>query len=312
MSETSRVEEATEEETMSKSSTTTADAASRPEGDRKSAQVEGSPLQTSTDTAARPTVQTPAPKRRGTRVLVVAGGVTVLVLALVIAYFAFWTLGRSTERLTETFSGSIDQVVVEDVNGSVTLEAGTGTEVTVEQEWLFGDAPDVQMTEDEGTLRITANCGSFCRTHITGTAPTDAKIVVRTEAGSIDVTGFESGVDLSTSAGNVRVTDIVGPAMLRSDAGSIRGDVSEGDVDAQTSAVGIELEVLGDFSRILAVSDAGSVHLTVPDDVYRVEAETSVGRTRVNVSTDPDAPRVIISRSSAGNVTIDRMSGSSS
>ncbi|HSL24775.1 MAG TPA: serine hydrolase domain-containing protein, partial [Acidimicrobiia bacterium] len=67
------------------------------------------------------------------------------------------------------------------------------------------------------------------------------------------------------------------------------------------------LAVLGDFSRISAVSDAGSVNLTVPDDVYRVDAETSVGRIEVNVSTAPEAARVIVARSDAGNVTIDHL-----
>lgn len=267
---------------------------------------------TVTEDAAGPTVRTRARPRRGLRVLVVAGGLILLALALVIAYFAFWTLGRSTDRQIETFSGPIDQVIVEDVNGRVTFEAGTTTEVTVEREWLFGDAPEVQMVEDDGTLRIGANCGAFCQTHITGMTTADAEIVVRTEAGSIEVTGFGGGVDLTTSAGNVNVIGISGPAVLRTDAGSIRGEISDGDVDAETSAGGIDLEVLGAFSRISAVSDAGSVHLTVPDDVYRVEAETSAGRTDVNVSTAPDARRVIIARSSAGNVTIDHLPAASS
>lgn len=53
------------------------------------------------------------------------------------------------------------------------------------------------------------------------------------------------------------------------------------------------------------VSDAGSVNLTVPDGVYRVDADTSAGRTEIDVATAPDATRVIVARSGAGNVTID-------
>jgi hypothetical protein len=289
MSETHRVEEAVEEEVMSESTA---------KADAPSSQV-----------TTEPEVQTQVRKRRVPRVLAVVGGLILLALALVIAYFAFWALGRSTDRQTETFSGPVDQVIVEDVNGRVTFDAGTGTEVTAELEWLLGDAPDVQMVVDDGTLRITANCGAFCQTHISGTAPAEAKITVRTEAGSIDLTGFGGGVDLDTSAGNINVTGINGPAMLRTDAGSIRGDISDGDVDAQTSAGGIDLEIFGDFSRVSAVSDAGSVTLTVPDDVYRVEADTSVGRTDVNVSTASDAERVIVARSDAGNVTVDHLAG---
>jgi hypothetical protein len=97
--------------------------------------------------------------------------------------------------------------------------------------------------------------------------------------------------------------------VLRSDAGSILGDLSDGEIDAQTSAGAIELEVLGNFSRISAVSAAGSVRLTVPDGVYRIDADSSAGSTKVNVADDPDADRVIIAHSDAGNVTVDRFSG---
>lgn len=299
-------EEPIEEETMRKSSNAEPDVVSSPERDGGDKTTERRDSETLTDTTA-PKVQTRVRPRRRLRVLVVIGRLILLALALAIAWIVLWTLGRSTDRQVETFSEPIDQVIVEEVNGRVTFEAGTTTEVTVEREWLLTDRPEVLMVADNGTLRITAKCGAFCQTHITGTAPAGAKIVVRTEAGYIDVTGFGGGVDLNTSAGNVNVTGINGPAKLRSDAGSIRGDISDGDVDAQTSAGGIDLVVLGDFSRISAVSDAGSVSLTVPDDVYRVDADTSVGRTEVNVSTAPDAARVIVARSDVGNVTIDRV-----
>jgi DUF4097 and DUF4098 domain-containing protein YvlB len=165
------------------------------------------------------------------------------------------------------------------------------------------------MVEDDGTLRISADCGAFCRTHVTGVAPANAELVVRTGAGDIVIRDFEGGVDLNTSAGDVTVSSISGPVVLRSDAGFIHGNVSDGDVDAQTSAGGIDLEVRGDFSRISAVSDAGSVMLTVPDGVYRVDAESSAGSTEVDVTDDPDAARLIVAHTDAGNVTIDRSSG---
>jgi DUF4097 and DUF4098 domain-containing protein YvlB len=114
-------------------------------------------------------------------------------------------------------------------------------------------------------------------------------------------------LDLTTSAGSLTVTDVGGPAKLWTDAGWIRGSIVDGDVDARTSAGGIDLEIRGDFAVASAVTDAGSVRLSVPDDVYRVEAETSVGSTDVDVPTDPDASRLIVARSNAGNVSVDRL-----
>lgn len=288
---------------MKDSNSAKPDATSTPERDWGDTQAERGPVGTSTGTA-NPRTQ---PGRKGRRILRIFAMMVGLVLLVLGLAAAAWTLGRSTDTLTESFSGPIDQVVVDDVNGRVTFEAGTASEVTVEREWLLAGPPDVEIVYDDGTLRIIANCGSFCRTHVSGSALAGVGIVVRTEAGDIEITGLEGGADLTTSAGNVTVTDIRGPATLRTDAGWIRGDISDGDVDAQTSAGGIDLEVVGDFSRISAVSDAGSVRLAVPDHVYRVDADTPVGSTRVNVTTDPGAAREIVARSDAGNVTIDRI-----
>lgn len=246
-------------------------------------------------------------RRRGLWVMGVVAGLILVGLVLTVAWAIVWTLGRSTDSVTETFAGTIDQVIIEDVNGTVTLEAGATTEMTARREWLLGNRPDVEMVQEGGTLRISADCGTWCRTHVTGTSLAGARVVVRTGAGDVDLIGFQGGVDLVTSAGDVTVRGIRGPAVMRSDAGRIQGDVTDGDVDAETSAGGIDLQIRGEFSRVSAVSSAGSVQLGVPDEPYRVEAEASAGRTDVNVATDPEAAREIVVRSGAGNVTIDRL-----
>lgn len=246
----------------------------------------------------------PSPGREVGRALAVTFGLVILLIGL--AALA-WTVGRSTDTTTEAFSGTIDRLVIE-VNGRVSISAAESTEVTVNREWLLTGAPTVDQTQDGGTLRVSANCGFmswWCQTHVTATAPASTEVVVVTSAGDVTVTGFENGVDLTTSAGNV-IIDAIGPATMRSSAGRIEGRITDGNVDATTSAGRIELTVTGEFNRISAVTSAGAVLLTVQDDVYRVDADTSAGNVRANVSTDPDAAREIVARSSAGNITIDR------
>lgn len=258
--------------------------------------------ETAPDTVAR---QARSVRRGGgLRVLGIALG-TLLVLVGIAA--GLWAVARSVDTETMAFGPNVGLIVVDDINGSVTFDAGTNSELTVKREWLFSSAPEVDIVERDGTLRIAGDCGTFCRIHISGVAPAAAEIVVKTSAGDINVEGFEAGVDLTTDAGNITVTDVAGPAMLSSDAGWIRARVSDGDVDAQTSAGSINVEIRGDFARVSAISNAGSVRVSVPDGVYRVDAETSAGSTRVNVPTDPDATRVIVARSDAGNVTVDRL-----
>lgn len=240
-------------------------------------------------------------------------GLVVLVVVVVgLAAVGFLAgLGpRSSDTLTETFQEPIERVVVE-VNGTVSIEAGSTTEVTLEREWLLFGAPTAEVTLEDGVLLVISECGQFgfgCQSHVTASVPTDAAVDVTTSAGTVTVTGIDGGLDLATSAGNVNVEDVTGPVSLRTSAGGITGDVTDGDVEATTSAGTIEMTVLGDFSSISAVTSAGSVRLTVPDDVFRVDANTSAGSVSTNVATDPDADRVIVARSSAGNITIDRIS----
>lgn len=222
-----------------------------------------------------------------------------------------WNFARSSDSETQAFEDPIEQVSI-DVNGSVTVSAGDTTDVTVEREWfLFGD-PTVDLTVEDGVLRVVSDCGSIqilCRTNVTATVPADAPIEVQTAAGSIDVIGTSGGVDLTTSAGSVDVDEITGDAVLRSSAGGISGRITDGDVDARTSAGSIDLTVLGDWQTLSAVTSAGSIDLTVPDDAYAVDTDTSAGSVDTNIRTDPDASRRIRAESSAGSIQIDRVDG---
>lgn len=233
---------------------------------------------------------------------------------VVLGLAALWSLAglgpRSSDTMTQTFQEPVERVVVE-VNGTVSIEAGSTTEVTLEREWLLFGEPTAELVLEDGVLRVTSECGLFgfgCQSHVTATVPAESAADVTTSAGNVTVTAIHGGLDLTTSAGNVAVEDVTGPASLRTSAGGISGDVTDGDVEATTSAGTIDMTVLGDFSSLSAVTSAGSVRLTVPDDVFRVEADTSAGSITTNLATDPDADRVIVARSSAGNVTIDRIS----
>lgn len=215
----------------------------------------------------------------------------------------------STDTAHQAFDGPVNRVVIE-VTGKVAVTAADTTEVTMTRKWSLLGAPTTKMELDNGVLHITADCSVFrlrCTTDVNAAVPADAEVLVDTSAGGISVTGAVSGVDLTTSAGSVEVEDVSGGAMLRSSAGSIRGTLGDGDVDAETSAGAIDLDVSGSFQSLSAQTSAGFVDLKVPDRAYRVDAETSAGRTAIGVTTNPDSPIRIFARSSAGSITIGRM-----
>jgi hypothetical protein len=58
--------------------------------------------------------------------------------------------------------------------------------------------------------------------------------------------------------------------------------------------------------RVIARSSAGGVELTVPDASYDVDADTSSGQVRIEVTDDPDARRSISAHTSSGDVVVHR------
>jgi len=78
------------------------------------------------------------------------------------------------------------------------------------------------------------------------------------------------------------------------------------DVDAESSAGGIQLDCVTPPQRLRAVSSAGGVEVVVPDEPCRVDARTSAGQTIVGVVNDPRASRTITAQSSAGSVSVRR------
>ena len=248
---------------------------------------------------------TEQPSRRG-GVLKWVLGVILGLLLLGALGAAAWYFLRSEDLVSQGFEGQIDQVVI-NVQGEVDITAGTTYEVDARREWLFGDAPQVDMALEGGVLRVEANCDSGfiprCLVSIDAVVPADAEILVESDAGAVTVTGTNAGVDLATDAGSITV-DVAGAATLRTSAGSIEGTVRDGDVDASTDAGNIDLVIEGDFTGVSATTDAGSVELTVPDLVYAVDAASTAGEVTVDVRTDPASDVTIRARSSAGNVTV--------
>ena len=66
----------------------------------------------------------------------------------------------------------------------------------------------------------------------------------------------------------------------------------------------IQAALFGATERVNARTSAGSVELTVPDAAYELDADTSSGAVRIQVTDEPDAARLISTHTSSGDVTI--------
>ena len=227
-------------------------------------------------------------------------------------------IGKTTESSTRTVDArAITAIDVRTKVGAIVVVGGDQDTIEIRRRASFTFAePSFDETTENGTLTLDAHCGrtafGSCDVSYSITVPRGVTVRARSGGGSISVRDVEGAVDIYSSVGRVRADRLGGALRIASSAGSVdASNLRSPTVDANTSAGSVRVSFTAAPGSVRATSDAGSVTVTVPEDatVYRVEAETSVGSTRVRVRTDPTSPRSITVNSSAGSVTVDYLNG---
>ncbi|MDL5351538.1 DUF4097 domain-containing protein [Microbacterium sp. zg-YB36] len=151
---------------------------------------------------------------------------------------------------------------------------GNTERVTVElPESLQGESLDAGFTLSAGSLAVDGEFG---------------ELDLEMSAGDLDLAGSAQDVSAQVSAGTA-VVELAGVK-----AADLR--VSAGDLNALFSGTAPE-DVRIDVS-------AGSLDLTLPDDVYHVDSEVSAGDLDNRLDTASDATNVVTVTVSAGNVSL--------
>ena len=159
------------------------------------------------------------------------------------------------------------------------------------------DAGSVTLTAaDELAVTITRSAGRFAGTPSSSTDVTDGVLRVTGSCPPLGVGRCHTPVMIAAPPG-VTVRAHTG-------AGSINGEIDRGTVVASTSAGSIGLTVTEQVDHLSATTQAGGIDLVVPDVVYAVDARTSLGRTHIQVDTADDADHVIEARSDVGNISV--------
>lgn len=96
-------------------------------------------------------------------------------------------------------------------------------------------------------------------------------------------------LDLETTAGDIRVDGFTGETAV---VETTAGDITFGALSAPV--------------RLDVTTTAGNIRIVVPDEVYRVATDTTVGGAEVQVRQDRDADRVITAETTAGRIRIAR------
>jgi hypothetical protein len=201
---------------------------------------------------------------------------------------------RRTADSREVITNKVQRIVVNADAGDVELRAGLTGDIVVARHdsWLL-DRPTVVERIQGDTLSITTRCGSLrsvlrCRTDLKIDAPPELDVVVRTDAGDVDLRGLSGRAEVATGSGNIRAQRLE-PITVK----------------ARTSAGDVALDLFGQPARTEVHSDAGDVHVTVPYGPYRVDADTDAGSVKVEgVIRDDLAPQAIAALTDAGDILV--------
>lgn len=233
-----------------------------------------------------------------------------------------WTADIDTAKLDRTSSLAVDSRA-----GDVSIELTDGP-ARVEAEARGPDADRVKMVRltvetDGDELRIVPRWprGSWRdheRVDLTIYVPRRVGVEIDTSAGDIRVEGMSGLLKIESSAGDVEIADHDGPVRVDSSAGDIQMDHVSGDIEAETSAGDIDLHDVG--WPIEALTSAGDVTVLMrPGFAGEMHAVTSAGDVRLpgdavhqeragamqSASTRlGDAKEKCVFKTSAGDITV--------
>jgi hypothetical protein len=216
------------------------------------------------------------------------------------------------DRATFEQAGPIGAVEVDVEAGRVELVAAEGTAAKVirTRRYLQG-APVVREAMVDGVFRLEAQCRRFvavgCRVDHRVEVPAGVTVRVRSDRGSVSVTGLTGIVEIDAGAGDVRLTGTRGPVKVDSAAGRVDGDdLVAMYLDASTDAGPIHLSFAEPAGRIGLKSGAGNIDVALPaaEGGYRVAADAGAGNVDVTVEQNPGGNRAVIASSTAGNIRV--------
>ncbi|MEV3853244.1 DUF4097 family beta strand repeat-containing protein [Streptomyces sp. NPDC050095] len=149
---------------------------------------------------------------------------------------------------------------------------------------------------------IVTDCSARHRVEV----PRGVAVVVKDGDGSVRASGFEKGLDITTSDGSVHVENVTGPLRLHSADGSVHASgVDARQVSVRTSDGSADIALRTVPDRVDVRSADGSLTLTVPGaTTYRVTAGSADGSVHVSVPRDTRSPHVISARTQDGKVTL--------
>jgi hypothetical protein len=227
------------------------------------------------------------------------------------------SLARAEDTFQARFDEPVERLVIDAAVGASIEVIGTqGDEVVVDGTSYRALASPAHVEELDGeTLRLESDCDSagpfavamFCTVDWVVQVPADVDVRVEGVGATVTVTGIDGTVDVEALAGSVELDDVSGSVEVETDGGGVQGTALRSpSVVADSSGGGIDLAFLTAPDVVSIGTSGGSTNVELPADgeAYAVDASASGGAEVIDISTDPDADRLLRLRTSGGGITV--------
>jgi hypothetical protein len=218
------------------------------------------------------------------------------------------------EDQDQSYTQPIDVIQLDLGNGDIRIASGEDGKISVERKLRWDtNKPKVKERWQGRTLKISNGCAKAsrnCSVDYRIKVPAGVRVVAKTGAGDIAVTGVHGAQDLHSSSGDLRVDDAEGSVKMETDNGSITGtDLAADQVKAQTSAGDVNLVITSVPKSVTASSSAGDVDLRVPragagSAGYNVQASTGAGSKDVGIESSPAGTHKIVVKTTKGDINV--------
>ena len=205
----------------------------------------------------------------------------------------------------ETIQSDIRSIELDDPQGRVTIfGVADASDVDLSRTLHYrGERPGGETFDVDDDVLTLGGCGRRCTVDYTLEVPTGVDVSGSTSNGAIELTSVND-VEVRTSNGRIELEDIAGTVDVETSNGRIEGRGLGGDgIRAETSNGAIDL-ALDSAQDVEATTSNGAITLVVPDEPFRVSADTINGKTDIDIATDPDADHVLELRTSNGRITV--------
>lgn len=231
------------------------------------------------------------------RAIVIVGSLVALAIVLAMAVPAVGRIVQTTEEQSSPLPADLTHLTLDGDVGDIRLRAAAPDEEPRADMRITSSLsdPTAQVEVSGSRAELAGTCQSrwwdSCSIVWDVVVPADAEVVV------------------TSSVGDVTITDLAGPLVTESSVGSVTATgLSSPTVQARSSVGDITLDLVAPPESVTASSSTGDVTLTVPDDTtaYRVQTTTSVGSITNEIGSDPSQDRSIDLRTSVGDITVRR------